>query len=640
MALIDLAIILAFIAYAVWAGLRSRRQASANLEEYFLAGRSLPGWKAGISMAATQFAADTPLLVTGLIATAGIFSLWRMWIYALAFLLLGFLLAACWRRARVITDAELSEIRYGAKPAAVLRGFKAIYFGTIFNCTVLAWVLLAASHIAEPFLLWHQWLPAGVFLPLQAAVEALGVPVTVHLESPQVWTLTTNNIISILLIVTVTTLYSATGGLRSVVDTDVAQFLLMMVGTGMFAWVVIDHLGGLSAIPTELAALEQAGRLPGGIEASQVLAFDFWNAKDFSLAFLAVLALQWLVQLNADGTGYLAQRSMACRSDRDARQAAIVFTVAQVLVRSLFWLPLAIGLLIIFPPASADLNQAVVAQREATYVRGMAELLPPGLMGLMLTAMLAALASTVDTHLNWGSSYWTNDIYKRFFCRHVLRREPSPRSLIWVARLANILILLIALVIMANLSSIQQAWQTSLLLGAGMGVMLILRWLWWRITAAGEIACIVASLLLAPLLLLYVDDEAARLLIMAVLASAAGVITSLAFGGEDRQRLQAFYDRVKPPGFWGPFAPRRNDDRRRLGRALLATALCAVSIFCVLTAVGSWLVSSPAPPWFPWRWLYLLLLAAIGSALVPVWWRLGFATAAPEVQEPAATAVR
>ena len=212
MSLIDVLIIAAFVIYAVSSGFRNKGQASKNLEEYFLAGRTLPGWKAGLSMAATQFAADTPLLVTGLIATAGIFALWQLWIFALAFLLMGFVLAPSWRRAGVLTDAELTEVRYGRTPATVLRGVKAIYFGTIFNCTVLAWVLFATSKIAEPFLLWNQWLPPAVFQPVVDLVQWVGVPLTIGgLDDPEVWIKTANNLVSILMILTVTTFYSATG---------------------------------------------------------------------------------------------------------------------------------------------------------------------------------------------------------------------------------------------------------------------------------------------------------------------------------------------------------------------------------------------------------------------------------------------
>ena len=180
MTTIDAAIVVAFVAYAINAGFRNRAQASKNLEEYFLAGRTLPGWKAGLSMAATQFAADTPLLVTGLLATAGIFGLWQLWIFALTFLLMGFVLAGAWRRAGVVTDAELVEVRYGGTPAAVLRGAKAIYLGTVVNCVALAWVLFAAAKIAEPFLLWSEWLPAGSLQPVVSLVESVGVPLTIR----------------------------------------------------------------------------------------------------------------------------------------------------------------------------------------------------------------------------------------------------------------------------------------------------------------------------------------------------------------------------------------------------------------------------------------------------------------------------
>lgn len=625
---IDVLIIVAFVAYAIISGFRAREAASQSLEEYFLAGRSLPGWKAGISMAATQFAADTPLLVTGLIATAGIFSLWRMWIYALAFLLMGFVFAASWRRAGVLTDAELTEIRYGGRAAAALRGVKAIYFGTIFNCTVLAMVLFAAKEIAEPFLPWHEWLPAALFEPLQHVVTSVGVPFArAGASDVDLWVRSTNNLISIGLIVGVTTLYSTTGGLRSVVETDVMQFGLMMVGTLAYTVWVVHAAGGLDAITAKVQTFFASGG-PGGITPSEILAFTPSRAKDAGMLVLAVFALQWLVQMNADGTGYLAQRSMACRSDADAKQAAIYFTVAQIFLRSLMWLPLGLGLLVLFPPQLELGLDALRADREATFVTGIKQLLPPGLLGLMITSMLAALASTVDTHLNWGSSYWTNDIYSRFVCRSWLRREPSGRELVWVARGANVFILITALAIMTQLSSIQMAWQTSLLLGAGMGTLLVLRWLWWRINAWGEIACIAASALLAPVLLTFVEQEAARLLLMAVGATAAGVGVSLAVGPEARERLVVFYERARPPGFWGPIAAELRVDPAgdvlRLWRGLGATAVAGLSIFSMLTAVGSWLVGSPPPTWFPHREAWLGSVLVLGVALVPVWWRLGF----------------
>jgi Na+/proline symporter len=636
MGFLDILILLAFVAYAISAGLRSRTVASKNLEEYFLAGRGLKGWAAGISMAATQFAADTPLLVTGMIATGGIFLLWRLWIFALAFLMMGFVLAASWRRARVLTDAELTELRYGHKPAALLRALKAVYFGTVINCTVLAMVLLAATRIAEPFLLWDQWLPSWMFNPILDLVRWVGVPLTIDTGGgEEVWIRTASNLISIGAIALVTTFYSATGGLRSVVRTDIIQFSIMMLGTLLYAVIVISNVGGLSALTERIHEMFASGG-PGGIRSDQILAFTPSRAYDASWTLMLAFAFQWLIHMYADGTGYLAQRSMACRTGREAKLAAVVFTVAQIIFRSLLWLPIALGLLVLFPPDPKLAGEVLTAEREATFVRGMAELLPTGVKGLMLTGMLAALASTVDTHLNWGSSYWTNDIYKRFVCEAWLKKKPTGRTLVWVARGANVLILGLSLLIMTQLTSIQVAWEMSLLLGAGIGIVLVLRWLWWRMNAWGEIAAIGASLILAPILLAAIpaEEEALRMLLMAVGSTGVALVVVYLTGPEEASRLREFYGRAHPPGFWGPVAESFNEEatlgQRRLRRSIAATLLCAFSIFCLLTGLGSWLAGSPAPTWFPWRWLWILVLLAVGFSLVPLWWRLGFSKSGPQ----------
>lgn len=634
----DWAILAAFIIYALQAGFRARGVASQNLEEYFLAGRSLSGWKAGLSMAATQFAADTPLLVTGLVATAGIFALWRLWIYALAFLLMGFLLAPSWRRVGVLTDAELTEVRYGHGAAAALRGIKAVYFGTIVNCTVLAMVLLAATRLAEPFLLWDQWLPAGVFDACVRIVNWVGVPFTVGgLEAENVWIRSANNLLSIGAIVFVTVLYSTTGGLRSVVATDLVQFGIGIVASMAFTWEVVDHVGGLSSLTQHIHEQfsASAGYLLTG---NEILAFTPFGARDATMLVLLVYGFQWLLQMNADGTGYLAQRSMACRSDHDARIAAVVFTVAQVMLRSLIWLPLALGLLVVFPPPPGTLGPQFIAAREFTFVQGINELLSPGVKGLMVVGMLAALASTVDTHLNWGASYWTNDLYRRFICESWLKRSPSPRALVWVARGSNLLILFIALCILPWLSSIQTAWQISLLLGAGMGMVLVLRWIWWRVTAWGELACIVASMIMAPLLLWVfpAQQEEIRLLIMGLGAGVIGITVSWVTGPEDLDRLEIFYRRARPPGFWGPIEqrvqPEQRNGVRQFWRAILAMGLTALSIFCLLTGIGSWLVGSPAPEWMPWREAWIVGLLLVGILLIPIWISVGFRQPGPVTQ--------
>ncbi len=622
----DWAILAAFILYALYAGLRERAQASQNLDEYFLAGRSLSGWKAGLSMAATQFAADTPLLVTGLVATAGIFALWRLWIYALAFLLMGFLLAPSWRRVGVLTDAELTEVRYGHRAAAALRGIKAIYFGTIVNCTVLAMVLLAATRLAEPFLLWDQWLPGAFFEICVQAVQWAGVPFAVGAtDADTIWIRSTNNLFSIGIMMLVTMLYSTTGGLRSVVNTDLVQFAIGIAASVGFAWVVVDHVGGLSELTLQI---QEQFTTTGGypLTSHEILSFTPFGAKDATMLVLLVYGFQWLLQMNADGTGYLAQRSMACRTDHDARLAAVVFAVAQVLLRSLIWLPLALGLLVIFPPLPGTID---VAAREYTFIQGIDELLPPGLKGLMLVGMLAALASTVDTHLNWGASYWTNDVYRRFICQNWFKHAPSNIELVWVARGSNLLILGIALCILPWLSSIQMAWQVSLLLGAGMGILLVLRWIWWRITAWGELACIMTSIAMAPLLLWGLpDQEEWRLLIMGLGSGIIGVGVSLFTGPEDHDRLETFYRRAQPPGFWGPIEqrvhPEHSEGSERFWRAIIAVGCASLSIFCFLTGIGTWMVGSPTPAGMPWREGWIAGLLLVGIVVCPIWIKLGF----------------
>jgi SSS family solute:Na+ symporter len=252
--------------------------------------------------------------------------------------------------------------------------------------------------------------------------------------------------------------------------------------------------------------------------------------------------------------------------------------------------------------------------------------MPVGMKGLMLTAMIAALASTIDTHLNWGAAYWTNDIYARFVARW-LGKKPSTRGLVWVARGSNILLLALALAIMTRLGSIKAAWEASLLLGAGVGIVLLLRWLWWRVSAPGELAAIVASSLLVPVVLVWVPESLAlaRLLVVAAGASAAAIAVSLWFRPLRPLQLVEFYLKVHPPGWWGPVAEAAGEDARRariaLRRGVVATLLCAVSVFGLLIGFGSWMIEATPPAWFPYRagWITVNLVLAV--AVMPLWLR-------------------
>ena len=572
----------AFVVYALGSGLWARKRASRSLEDYFLAGRDLRGWMAGVSMAATQFAADTPLIVMGLVATSGLFALWQLWSYGVAFLLLGFLFAPGWRRARVITDAEFVELRYSGTAAVWLRGVRALLFGVVFNAVVVAMVLYAAVIFAH-----------GLALPnvpgwaIVAAVVALAL------------------------------VYSTVGGLRSVVATDIMQFTLMMTATLLFAVIAVHAAGGLGSSVTtlsgQLTQMASKGQL-GGLTLRELFALTPGQARDGSAGLVMVFALQWLLQRNADGTGYLAQRTMACRSDADARSASVWFAFLQVGARSLMWAPLALALLVLFPAEPGLVGVDYTREREGSFVLGMRELLPPGALGLMVTAMLAALASTIDTHLNWGSSYVANDLYGRLYCQALRGREPERRRLVWVARLGNVAILAFAAAVMTQLESIQQAWKVTLVLGAGIGVPTVLRWIWWRMTAWGELASIVASFAIAPVALEWGSSEAVRMLGVAGVGTAAAIVASLVGPPNDPEKLRRFAERVKPPGFWGGVIPGRGGPRE-LARALGATAAASVSLFASLLAGLELLFPGMdgSPPWTGWA------LLAVALAALPLW---------------------
>jgi len=614
--MIDLMIVAAFVAHAIYSGFSARRAASANLQEYFLAGRTVKGWRAGVSMAATQFAADTPLLVTGLIATGGIFLIWQLWVYGIAFLMMGFVFGARWRRAGVLTDAEFTELRYSARGALALRTIKALYYGTLINCVVLAFVLVAAIRIAEVFLPWHEWLNPDLYQGLLQITGATGLSIGGASTGLDANIASTNNAISIVVLMSFTLFYSATGGLRSVIATDVVQFGIAMLGTLAYAVFVLNEVGGPGALSDRITVLY------GQVKATEMLSFS--PAGGSLLApFLVIMSLQWFFQMNSDGTGYLAQRSMACRTDRDARIAAVVFAWLQIVFRSLIWIVIGLGLLVLYPfdPQSAG-GDGFTAAREVLFVRGIDDLLPPGFRGLMLTGLLAALASTIDTHLNWGAGYWSNDLYDRLACRQWLKRVPGNRELVWVARLSNLVILALALIVMSRLGSIQQGWKMSLLLGAGTGSVLVLRWVWERINLYSELAAMVVALIAGGLLLYFLpepDQEWLRLSLMALLSTAAAVGITFITPPTEQRTLTAFYRQVKPAGWWRATATASGDDGSRpllrLRRDLLLVVTGSVSLLFMLVGLGRLIVQAPGHT----LWVSLLFVG-ISLGAVPLWW--------------------
>lgn len=520
----DWIVIAAYLAGTVTLGLVFSRRASQDASSYFLAGRSLPWWVLGTSMVATTFAADTPLAVTGFVRDHGIWFNWFGWHYVLGQTLAVFLFSRFWRRAQVMTDNELIELRYAGRPAAALRGFKACYFAILYNFIVLGWVLKGMATVAQ---------------------TVLGIDPTVAVLAGAAFAL----------------FYALLAGFWGVVVTDVAQFALAMAGSITLAVLAVAKVGGLSALRERLpqSPLFDADTLafiPGG----------GLGLEDNFFRFLVFVTVMWWAAHNADGGGYLIQRMAAARDERHARAATLWYVIAVNAVRYWPWIMAALASLVLVPTLTAGQSS------EAAYPLLMRELLGPGLLGLMLVSFFAAFMSTVDTHLNWSASYLINDVYLRF-----LRPGASARETVLVAKLCVAAMMVLAAVVAFFLTNIGTAWLFVWAMGAGIGPVLILRWFWWRINAWSEIVALASSVVITlgfevasavqagaayrlfatPLM---IGDLALAMhhkaLILVPVSVLAWLIATFATRPVPTDHLAAFFRRVRPGGAWGPLRGR------------------------------------------------------------------------------------
>ena len=423
------------------------RRAGSSLTQYFLSGRDLPWWLAGTSMVATTFAADTPLVVTGLVGTNGIAGNWLWWNGALGSMLTVFLFARLWRRAGILTDVEFAELRYTGRSAALLRGLRGLYLGLPVNCLVIGWVNLALAKVLSVTLGWDRL--TGVLVGLTAS----GV-------------------------------YAALAGLRGVVVADFLQFGIAMLGAlalAVFA-LRLPAVGGIEGLLTQLP--ESTFRLwPAMAEPATGAAVPVPSLVLPFTSFVAYLGVQWWASWypgqEPGGGGYIAQRMMSARNERQAVLSTLWFTVAHYCVRPWPWVLVALAALVLYPD---------LADRESGYALVMRDHLPSGWRGLLVGAFFAAYMSTVSTQLNWGTSYLVNDVYRRF-----VRPTATDRHLVTVSRTLTIGVMAASAVLTLYLDSVQQAWEFVLESGAGIGLVLIARWYWWRVTAISEIAAVGAA---------------------------------------------------------------------------------------------------------------------------------------------------
>ncbi len=576
---LDFAVIAAYLVLALGAGIWASRRAGGSGEQYFLAGRSLPGWLVGISIVATTFAADTPLAISGMVASKGIAANWFWWASGIAHVGVFLFWSRLWRRAEVVTDAEFVELRYGPGPGAQLRTAKAVFFAVLYNGIVLGWVLRAMQKIAQPFVHWEQWLPAGLWSAWEAVapVTSLGGA---------------GDLLTVVALVALAAGYSTLGGLRGVVLTDLLQFTLAIAGSFALAGYALAHVGGLAGLPPRLAAEL------GPERATEVLTLVptgglVWMPVS---AFGVYLLIRWWAHPLGDGGGYIAQRLSAARDPAAARQAAGVFVLLHYVVRPWPWILVGLAGLLAFPPgdeARVFAEGALVAtDRETAYPLLAGLLLPPGVLGLLLASLAAAFMSTVDTHLNWGVSYLAHDIW-----RGRIRPDCGPREEVLVARVGSVLFALLAVLAATRIDSVEAAWKFVAAMGSGLGLPVLLRWVWWRVNAQAEIAGALASLSVATALAFWAPPDMPWEwgLGLAVAAGAAAALGAIFLFDPPRPEvLDRFYARVRPPGFWGPVAERAGaGEGAAVGQLAGAWALGALALMAAILAPGWLLLGSP-----------------------------------------------
>jgi len=489
-------------------GLAFRRRAEGGVEDFFLSGRRLPWWLAGTSLVATSFASDTPLLVTGLVRKNGISGNWHWWFMALASVASLFFFARLWRRAKIVTDMEFIELRYGPGPGAVLRGVKAIFLGVIFNMYALgAWPVLGLTKVLEVATDWSK----GFAIFFCAALALT---------------------------------YSVFSGLWGVVATDFIQFFLALGGAVMLAIFAIRAMGGLGIFWEKVQDLPQADFFPAHTPEA------FWSSP--WIFFLSLVLIQWWAR-GVEGDGIAVQRLSACKDEKQSFLAMLWFNIAHYALRPWPWIIVALTSLILLPEV---ISSPGIVDHELAYPRMILVLMPSGLKGLMIAAFFAAFMSTVDTHLNWGSSYVVNDLYRRF-----VNRDARPAHYVLVGRLVTFFLMVGGGIIAFTTHSIVESFYNVLLLFSGVGLVGIARWFWWRVNAWSEITAMLASGLLTFLAspiattLGWPDARPIHLIIVVTCSTVIWLAVTLLTRPTPEEYLKRFYERIRPAGpGWKPIA--------------------------------------------------------------------------------------
>ncbi len=508
---LDWCIVAAYLLLSLAVGVYFTKRASGSMSSYFVSDRNMSWWLLGTSMVATTFAADTPLAVTGWVRTEGIWKNWFWWNYVFSHVFILLVFARLWRRAEVITDNELIEIRYSGKPAAFLRGFKALYFSTLFNFIVMGWVISAMAKVLKIF---------------------FGVETTA----------------AIVICISIAFFYTMMSGIWGVALTDFFQYFIALFGTIILAWVVIGspEIGGFSGFIEKLGSIDKKHLAlimtpSGGTPVSD----GFLSSSFFT--FLVYVTVIWWSSHNADGGGYFIQRMCSAKNERHSVAGTAWFAVNHYIIRFWPWVLVALASLIIY--SSAD---AAKGDNEAMYIVVIRDFLGPGLKGLLFVSFLAAFMSTLSTQLNWGASYLMNDIYRRF-----INKKAGEKHYILVSRLCTLVLTLLAGYFALHITNIGKAWIFLWAMSAGIGLVLVLRWFWWRINAWSEISALASSLVTILAIVLYTRSEGIPLelrhqILVIPVSSIIWVAVTFITRPEPIETLSGFYKRVRPWGWWKP----------------------------------------------------------------------------------------
>ncbi len=617
----DWLVIVGYLLVNLAIGIYYRRRASGNTEEFFVSGRDVSWWLAGTSMVATTFAADTPLFVCGVVAKQGIAGNWIWWAFCVGGMLTVFFFARYWRRAEILTDVQFVELRYGGKPAAFLRGFKAVYLGLFMNCFILGWVTKAMVSIITvllgPAIAQGRVLDIGLFGHTHQYV--LGDPQNTALA------------ICVFILIPFTGLYTFIGGLWGVLVTDLFQFALKMAMIIVLAWVAVAKLGGMHGLEMHLQTIQNNVRATG-VTTSDPTAFlpDFhfgltgealWTLP--VLTFVVYLGMQWWLAwypgAEPGGGGYVAQRMFSAKDEKNSLGATLWFNVAHYALRPWPWIVTALVAIAVYSPNGGIHPSAAFAQNpEQGYVMVLRDYLPPALRGLMVAAFLAAFMSTVGTQLNWGCSYLVNDLYKRFMVR-----DKPEQHYVMMSRLFTVLLVLVSGYTASQLSSIGAGWGLVLEVGFGTGAVYILRWYWSRINAWSEISAMIAAAVVTFGLreVSFAGSDAViyakRSLITGAVATVAWLAVTFLTPAESETTLTTFYRRVHPTVYgWKGVAklvPELPEVRDVAGNAF-NWLMGVLLVYGCLFGIGKIIFGE-------WTW-GLLLLAMAGISGYLIFWDL------------------